>query len=66
MPQNKILTNIQNFGNTSSVSIPLLISDKLNDKKVNTVLMSGYGSGLNWGNFHTSLTYCKISKPRFL
>lgn len=66
LPQNKILTNIQNFGNTSSVSIPLLISDKLYDKKVNTVLMSGYGSGLNWGNFHTSLAHCKISKPRFL
>ena len=47
----KMLTNIANFGNTSGVSIPLLICsniEKLSNSK--TVLMSGYGSGLNWGN----------------
>lgn len=66
LPQDKIITNIKNYGNTSSVSIPLLISDKLHDKKVSSVLMTGYGSGLNWGNFLTSLAHCKIFKPRYL
>ncbi|WP_310556224.1 ketoacyl-ACP synthase III [Flavobacterium sp.] len=47
----KMLLNIGNFGNTSGVSIPLLICsnyEKLEKSKM--ILMSGYGSGLNWGN----------------
>lgn len=43
--------NISEFGNTSGVSIPLLISshaEKLINSK--TLLLSGYGVGLNWGN----------------
>ncbi|MCC8424867.1 3-oxoacyl-ACP synthase III family protein [Mucilaginibacter sp. UR6-11] len=44
--------NIQSFGNTSGVSIPLLITtnkDIFQDKSVK-ILCSGYGSGLTWGN----------------
>ncbi len=53
----KMLLNIHEFGNTSGVSIPLLICsnrDKLSlsDK----IIMSGYGSGLNWGNCMMSLS----------
>jgi 3-oxoacyl-[acyl-carrier-protein] synthase-3 len=47
----KMLLNIENFGNTSGVSIPLLIST--HNKVVNNsnkLLFSGYGVGLNWGN----------------
>jgi len=47
----KMLLNIENFGNTSGVSIPLLFGshkEKLN--KSNKLLLSGYGVGLNWGN----------------
>ncbi|MBZ4041965.1 ketoacyl-ACP synthase III [Flavobacterium hibisci] len=47
----KMLINIQDFGNTSGVSIPLLICSKEEElKKSKKILMSGYGSGLNWGN----------------
>ena len=47
----KMLINIQSFGNTSGVSIPLLIcSNQEKLQNSNTVVMSGYGSGLNWGN----------------
>lgn len=49
--QDKMLININEFGNTSGVSIPLLISsyaEKLKDSQ--TILLSGYGVGLNWGN----------------
>mgnify|MGYP001128769445 CR=1 FL=1 len=48
----KIPINIQRFGNTSGVSIPLLIVTTLHNKiseKLNLIL-TGYGSGLNWGN----------------
>lgn len=57
----KMLININEFGNTSGVSIPLLItsnSDKLKDSY--NVLMSGYGSGLNWGNCILNLSETKV------
>ncbi len=57
----KMLINISNFGNTSGVSIPLLICS--NDEKFSqskSVLMSGYGSGLNWGNSILDLSTTKI------
>lgn len=47
----KMLLNIANFGNTSGVSIPLLMissAEKLIETK--RLLLSGYGVGLNWGN----------------
>jgi 3-oxoacyl-[acyl-carrier-protein] synthase III len=48
----KILMNISDFGNTSGVSIPLmLVTEK--DKLINNsskIIFSGYGSGLTWGN----------------
>lgn len=48
---NKILTNINLFGNTSGVSLPLLLTTSREFFKSNRrVLFSGYGSGLNWGN----------------
>lgn len=49
--KDKFLLNIDKFGNTSGVSIPLLLvdsKDKVN--KNDNILLSGYGSGLNWGN----------------
>lgn len=57
----KMLLNISNFGNTSGVSIPLLIcshKELLNNSQ--NVLMSGYGSGLNWGNLIINLSKTKI------
>ncbi|RYZ87330.1 MAG: ketoacyl-ACP synthase III, partial [Proteobacteria bacterium] len=47
----KMLLNIEKFGNTSGVSIPLLMSshrEKFDGKP--TVAFSGYGVGLNWAN----------------
>jgi len=51
IPKDKILFNIDKFGNTSGVSIPLLLSSSA-DSIVNrkNLLFSGYGVGLNWGN----------------
>lgn len=51
VPLDKMLMNISEFGNTSGVSIPLLMgcnAEKLNNSK--KILLSGYGVGLNWGN----------------
>jgi 3-oxoacyl-[acyl-carrier-protein] synthase-3 len=57
----KTLINIEKFGNTSGVSIPLLLctfNDKLTQSK--KVIFTGYGSGLNWGNCLTDLSQTKI------
>lgn len=50
-PLEKLLLNIEKFGNTSSVSIPLLMAshrDKLSAS--NSIVCCGYGVGLNWAN----------------
>lgn len=57
----KMLLNIKYFGNTSGVSIPLLIcSNKEKIQNSKRVLISGYGSGLNWGNCLLSLSKTEI------
>lgn len=57
----KMLINIQSFGNTSGVSIPLLIcSNQEKLQKCNKVVMSGYGSGLNWGNCLIDISKAQI------
>ena len=49
--QKKILMNIDRFGNTSAVSIPLVITTELeNIKNRKAIHCSGFGSGLSWGN----------------
>ena len=57
----KVFVNINEFGNTSGVSIPLLICSNrekfIND---NFVCLSGYGSGLNWGNCILKLNNTKV------
>lgn len=62
VPFEKFLVNITDFGNTSGVSIPLLICSN-HDKFANTnsLVMSGYGSGLNWGNAQLDLSKAKVS-----
>lgn len=47
----KLLINIQNFGNTSGVSIPLaIVTENVRLLTSKNLLLSGYGVGLNWGN----------------
>lgn len=51
VPAEKMLVNIEKYGNTSGVSIPLLMcSNNQSLRRDLTLLLSGYGSGLNWGN----------------
>lgn len=61
VPIQKMLVNIQSFGNTSGVSIPLVISDfHTVVRNANKIMLSGYGSGLNWGNCLINLSRTKI------
>ncbi|WP_350342878.1 beta-ketoacyl-ACP synthase III [Proteinivorax tanatarense] len=48
----KLYTNIERYGNTSSASIPIAL-DEMNEKgllkKGDNILMVGFGGGLTWG-----------------
>jgi 3-oxoacyl-[acyl-carrier-protein] synthase III len=49
---NKILKNLNKYGNTSAASIPLMLDEaiKLHKiKKNDLIIMSGFGAGLTWG-----------------
>lgn len=51
-PKEKILSNLQEYGNTSTASIPLAINEAIKAGKVGTnktLLLSGFGAGLTWG-----------------
>jgi 3-oxoacyl-[acyl-carrier-protein] synthase III len=63
LPDEKVPTSIERFGNTSSVSIPLTIASnlqgKLNDSK--QVLLSGFGVGMSWASAVMNFNNCHIS-----
>jgi 3-oxoacyl-[acyl-carrier-protein] synthase-3 len=61
IPLDKVLVNIEKFGNTSGVTIPLLINSfKDKFKGTKSVIFTGYGSGLNWGNCITDISDVEI------
>jgi 3-oxoacyl-[acyl-carrier-protein] synthase-3 len=52
-PEEKVVVNVDRFGNTSSGSIPLALADAEKDgmlKPGALVLMTGMGAGLTWGS----------------
>ena len=49
----KVIVNVDRYGNTSSASIPLALSEAVVGGRVqkgDTVLMTGMGAGLTWGS----------------
>jgi 3-oxoacyl-[acyl-carrier-protein] synthase-3 len=52
LPPSKCVTNIQEYGNTSSASIPLALCDAVADGRIqpgNVVVFTAFGGGLSWG-----------------
>lgn len=50
--EEKVLSNIERYGNTSAASIPLLIADSVGQGKVqpgNLLVLSAFGGGVTWG-----------------
>ena len=61
IPKSKVLSNIQNVGNTSAASIPLAIVDGIKSKRIKSpckMLLIGFGAGLTWG---ASIIDCNIN-----
>ena len=53
IPQERVVMNIEKYGNTSSGSIPLALADAVLDGRLREgelVLMTGMGAGLTWGS----------------
>ncbi|MFO7494120.1 MAG: beta-ketoacyl-ACP synthase III [Desulfobacterales bacterium] len=52
LPEEKLFSNINRYGNTTAASIPMACDDALEQKKIgpgSTVLFIGLGAGLTWG-----------------
>jgi 3-oxoacyl-[acyl-carrier-protein] synthase-3 len=53
LPMEKVLINIDRFGNTSAATIPTVLDEAVRDgriKKGQTVLMDAFGAGLTYGS----------------
>jgi 3-oxoacyl-[acyl-carrier-protein] synthase-3 len=64
LPEDKIPSTIEKFGNTSSVSIPLTIVSELKGllSGHKRIIMSGFGVGLTWGTGIVDLEDCYIGE----
>lgn len=52
MPPEKVVVNIQEYGNTSAASIPMALSEALDQGRIsagNAIVFVGFGGGLSWG-----------------
>jgi len=52
MPEDKVIVNIEEYGNTSAASIPIALSEALNAGRIKTgdiIVFVGFGGGLSWG-----------------
>ncbi len=60
LDENKVLINIQRYGNTTSATLPLLLSDfehKL--KKGDNLIFAAFGGGFTWGSIYLKWAYDK-------
>ena len=50
VPEEKLIVNIQNYGNTSAASIPLCLSEfEHKFKKGDKLILTAFGAGFTWG-----------------
>lgn len=54
----KVLMNIQRYGNTTSATLPLLLSDyEKNLKKGDNIIFATFGGGFTWGSIYLKWAY---------
>lgn len=55
---NKVLMNIQRYGNTTSATLPLLLSDyEKQFKKGDNIIFASFGGGFTWGSIYLKWAY---------
>ncbi len=58
LDQDKVLMNIQRYGNTTSATLPLLLSDyEKQFKKGDTLVFASFGGGFTWGSIYLKWAY---------
>ncbi len=57
-PTERVMTNIEKYGNTTSATIPLLLSDYEKQlKKGDNIIMAAFGGGFTWGSIYLKWAY---------
>ncbi|HSD14100.1 MAG TPA: beta-ketoacyl-ACP synthase III [Flavobacterium sp.] len=60
LDEEKVLINIQRYGNTTSATLPLLLSDFENQlKKGDNIIFAAFGGGFTWGAIYLKWAYNK-------
>ena len=52
IPREKILSNLEKYGNTSAATIPLMMDEAIRNNRIkqnDIIATSGFGAGLSWG-----------------
>jgi len=52
IPSEKILSNLEKYGNTSAATIPLMMDEAIRNNRIkqnDIIATSGFGAGLSWG-----------------
>lgn len=58
LDEKKVLMNIQRYGNTTSATLPLLLSDyEKNFKKGDNIIFAAFGGGFTWGSIYLKWAY---------
>lgn len=60
LEQEKVLINIQKYGNTTSATLPLLLADfESKFKKGDNLIFAAFGGGFTWGSIYLKWAYNK-------
>ncbi|WP_366185369.1 beta-ketoacyl-ACP synthase III [Flavobacterium ovatum] len=60
LEESKVLMNIERYGNTTSATLPLVISDFEHlFKKGDTIIFAAFGGGFTWGSVYLKWAYDK-------
>jgi len=62
LPMEKVMVNIQNYGNTTAGTIPLCLSDYESQlKKGDNLVIAAFGGGFTWGAIYLKWAYDSIA-----
>ena len=60
LEDSKVLMNIERYGNTTSATLPLVLSDFEHlFKKGDTIIFAAFGGGFSWGSIYLKWAYDK-------
>jgi 3-oxoacyl-[acyl-carrier-protein] synthase-3 len=53
VPRERVVVNIEKYGNTSAASIPIALSEMVESQRLkdgDIIVFTGFGGGLSWGS----------------